>query len=80
MYAFLTQSVSRLNRADEKDRKRKKRARRNDMSKADGEMDSCDYRLLHTDTKSCYFRQCALTGDCWCDDSCSALNGCIHCR
>ena len=71
MYAFLTESVLELNRIDSKEAKKLVGARSAWIADTPVTFD-CD-------TKTCDCRQYQLTGDCLCDETCCALNGCRMC-
>ena len=70
MYGFLTESVEALNRIDSKEAKKVVGARSAWIA---------DTPMTDYDTKTCDCRQYQLTGDCLCDETCSALNGCRMC-
>lgn len=71
MYTLLTQSVFQLNRLDAKE------AKKNNSAARSGWLAGAP--LLTFDTKSCICLQYQRTGDCLCDETCSALNGCPAC-
>ena len=73
MYSFLAETIANLNRMDAKEEAEKKNS--------DGRRSAwiANTSVTTMDTKACECQQYRLTGDCWCDESCCALNGCPAC-
>ena len=73
MYTFLKESEKQLSQIEKEEEQKAMVMKTRSAWIADTPV------MFDMDTKACECWQYRMTGDCWCDETCSALNGCSAC-